>query len=137
MKNLKRILPFLLCLVLTVSAVASCSFAYAAEADQSPPTVESGDSEGDSEAPVSTGMLDTTASLGKVLLDGIWSLFGVSVPGFDFTFGQMWLGVLLCSISILVVRMIFSFGGGSRGESPRTSSTDHPKISKERRHDEF
>lgn len=136
MKNLYRILPLLLCLVLTVSTAASFAVAYACPA--TPPVVDDGgDSEEDSEAPVSTGMLDTTASLGKVLLDGIWSLFGVSVPGFDFTFGQMWLGVLLCSISILVVRMIFSFGGGSRGESPRTSSTDHPKISKERRHDEF
>lgn len=135
MKNLKRILPFLLCLVLTVSVAASLTVAYACPA--TPPIIdESGDSEEDGETPASTGMLDTTASLGKVLLNGIWSLFGVSVPGFEFTFVQMRLGILLCSISILVVRMIFSFGG-SRGESPRTSSIDRPKISKERRHDEF
>ncbi len=82
-------------------------------------------------------MLETTAALGKALMDGLWALFGVPVPGFAFSFGQMWLGVLLASISILVVRFIFGFGGGSRGESPRTSSTNRPKISKERRHDEF
>ena len=82
-------------------------------------------------------MFETTAELGKALMDGVWSLFGVYVPGFSFTFGQLWLGVLLASVSILVVRMIFGFGGGSRGESPRTSSTNNPKISKERRRDEF
>lgn len=82
-------------------------------------------------------MFDTTASLGKALIDGVWSLFGIYVPGFSFTFGQLWLGVLLASISILVVRLIFGFGGGSRGYSPRTGSTSRPRISKERRNDEF
>ena len=79
---------------------------------------------------------DTTAQLGKALMDGIWSLFGIYVPGFSFTFGQLWVGVLLASVSILVVRMIFGFGG-SGGVSPRTGSTDSPRISKERRRDEF
>ena len=138
MKKLNRILPVLLCLVLMVSIAAFFSPAYAAEAVPPPSETEGGDSEGDGEAPVSTGMLDTTVELGKTLIDGIWSLFGLSVPGFDFTFGQMWLGVLLCSVSIIVVRMIFGFGGsGPGGVSPRTSSTDKPRISKERRHDEF
>lgn len=83
-------------------------------------------------------MFDTTVSLGKALIDGIWALFGIYVPGFSFTFGQMWLGVLLASLSILVVRMIFGFGGsGSGGVSSRTSSTNKPRISKERRNDEF
>lgn len=81
-------------------------------------------------------MLETTAALGQALLSGIWSLFGISVPGFDFTFGQMWLGVFLASLSILVAKFIFGFGG-SNGDTPRTSSTNHPKISKERRNDEF
>lgn len=82
-------------------------------------------------------MPDTTAALGKTFLSGIWSLFAIGVPGFGFTFGQMWLGVLLASLSILVVRIIFGFGGGPRGDSPRTSSTNNPRISKERRHDEY
>lgn len=81
-------------------------------------------------------MFDTTVSLGKALVDGIWSLFGIYVPGFSFTFGQMYLGILLASVSILVVRMIFGFGG-SGGISSRTSSTSKPRISKERRNDEF
>ena len=75
-------------------------------------------------------MFDTTVSLGKALVDGIWSLFGIYVPGFSFTFGQMYLGILL------VVRMIFGFGG-SGGISSRTSSTSKPRISKERRNDEY
>lgn len=81
-------------------------------------------------------MLETTAALGKTLFDSVWSLFSVTVPGFDFTFAQLWIGVLLCSVSILVVRMIFGFGG-SGGENTRTGSTNHPKISKERKDDEF
>lgn len=135
MKNFSRILPLLLCFILTVSVVSAYSLAFATDADSPPPTEEGGE-EGD--APVNIGMFDTTASLGKALLEGIWSIFGLYVPGFSFTFGQMWLGVLLCSISILVVRLIFGFGGsGSRGDSPRTSSTSRPRISKERRRDEF
>ena len=81
-------------------------------------------------------MFETTAQLGKALIDGIWGLFGIYVPGFSFTFGQMWLGVALASISILVVRLIFGIVG-SGGDSPRTGSTNNPKISKERRNDEF
>lgn len=81
-------------------------------------------------------MFETTAQLGKTFMDGIWALFGIYVPGFSFTFGQMWLGVALCSISLLVVKLIFGIGG-SGGETPRTSSTSNPKIFKERRRDEF
>lgn len=138
MRNIKRILPLLLCFVLAVSVATSYSLAYAAETNQPPSASAGGNSEGDGDAPANSGMFDTTASLGKALMDGIWSLFGIYVPGFSFTFGQMWLGVLLCSVSILVIRMIFGFGGsGSGGVSSRTSSTNNPRISKERRRDEF
>lgn len=81
-------------------------------------------------------MFETTAQLSTALIDGIWGLFGIYVPGFSFTFGQMWLGVALCSLSLLVVKLIFGIGGSS-GDSPRTGSTNNPKISKERRNDEF
>ena len=137
MRKSNRILPLLLCLFLTVSAVISFSVAYAAETGPSSTVSEDDSGEVDGDAPASTGMFDTTATLGQTLMSGIWSMFGIYVPGFSFTFGQMWLGVLLCSVSILVVRMIFGFGGGSRGESPRTGSTNNPRISKERRHDQF
>lgn len=81
-------------------------------------------------------MLEATAALGQAFFSGIWSLFDISFPGFDFTFRQFWIAVALCGLSIRVVRMIFGFGG-SGGDTPRTNSTDNPKISKERRHDEF
>lgn len=138
MKNLNRILPFLLCLVLAISAAASCSIAYAAEAVQ-PMSISADDvTEGGGDASASTGMFAATAELGQALMSGIWSLFGLYVPGFSFTFGQMWLGVLLASVSILVIRMLFGFGGSaSSGVSSRTSSTNHPRISKERRRDQF
>lgn len=130
---MKRLFSFLFCLLLAVSFVSLPFPAYAADhavpyADVDHPPEDGGSA--------STGMFDTTAQLGKALMDGIWSLFGIYVPGFSFTFGQMWVGVLLASVSILVVRMMFGFGG-SRGESPRTGSTNNPRISKERRHDEF
>ena len=138
MKYLYRILPFLFCFVLTVSVIVPFSPAYASDAEPLPPVSDSDDGEEDGDAPVSTGMSDTTAELGKSLISGIWSLFGITVPGFDFTFGQLWVGVFLASVSILVIRMIFGFGGsGPDGVSSRTSSTSNPKISKERRNDEF
>lgn len=111
---------------------SSCGSSFTAVAGSSPP--DSGAVPGGIGG---EGMPDTTAALGKTFLSGIWSLFAIGVPGFGFTFGQMWLGVLLASLSILVVRIIFGFGGGPRGDSPRTSSTNNPRISKERRHDEY
>ena len=82
-------------------------------------------------------MFEETASLGKALLDGLWALFGIYVPGFNFTFAQMWLAVALASISMLVIKFMFGVSGGCRSFGPRTGSTSRPKISKERRHDEF
>ena len=130
MKNLYRILPVLLCFFLAASVLALP--AYASASDDAPAPPSAGEEE-----PERTGMSDAAAALGKALMSGIWSLFAISVPGFSFTFGQLWLGVLLASVSVLVVRMLFGFGGGQRGDSPRTSSTNSPRISKERRHDEF
>lgn len=130
MRSFHRMLPLLLCFLLTMSTLSTLSPAFAADENQPPPSTEE-------DEPASTGMFDTTAALGKALMDGIWSLFAIYVPGFSFTFGQLWLGVLLASISVLVVRMLFGFGGSQRGDSPRTSSTNNPRIFKERRHDEF
>lgn len=81
-------------------------------------------------------MLESTAALGQALMSGIWSLFDIQFPGFNFTFRQFWIAVALCGLSIRVIRVIFNFGG-SGGESSRSSSTRNPKISKERRNDEF
>lgn len=81
-------------------------------------------------------MLESTESLGKSLLDSVWALFGIYVPGFKFTFGQMYLGIVICIISLLVIKLLFGIGG-SGGMDTRSGSTNNPKISKERRNDEF
>ena len=80
-------------------------------------------------------MFESTQYLGKAFMDGVWRMFSIYVPGFSFTFGQLWIGVALCALSLAVIRLLFGFGSG--GDSPRTSSTNDPKISKERRHDEL
>ena len=38
-------------------------------------------------------MFESTQSLGKAFMDGVWSMFSIYVPGFSFTFGQLWIGV--------------------------------------------
>ncbi len=86
---------------------------------------------------IDRGMNEGTFEMGQALVGGTWKLFSVYVPGFDFTFGQMYIGIALCSISVAVIPFIFGFGGHGGGDSPRTSSTDHAKIAEERRNDEF
>lgn len=81
-------------------------------------------------------MFEETEALGKSFVESVWGLFGIYVPGFSFTFGQMYLGILICSISLILIKLLFGIGG-SGGESTRTGSTNNPKISKERRNDEF
>lgn len=81
-------------------------------------------------------MLEDTAKLGQALFSGWWSMLAVQVPGFTFTFGQMYLGVGICTLSLFVLKLLFGFGG-SGGESSRSSSSRNPKISKERQGDEF
>lgn len=88
------------------------------------------------EQPKPAGMPESTAALGQAIFAGVWQLFDIQYPGFNFTYGQFWIAVALCGLSIRVVRIIFSFGG-TGGDTPRSSSTSNPKISKERRHDEF
>ncbi|MCI5616136.1 MAG: hypothetical protein MR431_07730 [Clostridia bacterium] len=76
-------------------------------------------------------MLDDTATLGQNFLSNIWRFFGITVPGFSFTLGQMWLGIALCVISIYLARMLFGMGGGV------SSRTSNPKISPARKDDEY
>ena len=99
MRNTNRFLPFLICFVWTVSILACCSIAFAAEADPVSPGVEDSETGEEGDVPISTGMSDITESLGKTFMEGIWSIFAIPVPGFNFTFAQMWLGVLLASVS--------------------------------------
>ena len=130
---MKRILALCACLLVL------CAFplpALAAEAESAPYTSMPETTPDEEEPAKPPGMLESTAALGQALFTGIWNLFDIQFPGFSFTFRQFWIAVALCGLSIRVIRFIFSFGG-SGGESPRSSSTRTPKISKERRHDEF
>lgn len=77
----------------------------------------------------------TTANLAKTVLTGVWGFFGIYVPGFNFTFGQMSLGIVLCSISVYVIKFLLNLGGS--GVSSRTSSTNKPRISDERKGDQY
>ncbi len=130
---MKRILALCACLLLL------CAFPLPALAveEESVPYTSIPETTPDEEEPARpSGMLESTAALGQALFTGIWNLFDNQFPGFNFTFRQFWIAVALCGLSIRVIRVIFSFGG-SGGESTRSSSTRNPKISKERRHDEF
>ena len=81
-------------------------------------------------------MLESTASLGQALISGVWNLFSIPVPGFNFTFRQMWLGFAICVLSLYVCKRLLG-AGSSGGTSSRTGSTRNPKISKARKDDEF
>lgn len=81
-------------------------------------------------------MLEDTVSLGQALFSGWWAMLDVAVPGFTFTFREMYLGVAICCISLLLLKLLFNVGG-QPGESSRSGSSRNPKISKERQGDEF
>lgn len=76
-----------------------------------------------------------TSSLAKTVFNGVWGLTDIYVPGFNFTIRQMWLGVVICSISVMIIKHLFNFGGS--GVSSRTGSTNKPKISDNRKRDEY
>lgn len=76
-----------------------------------------------------------TSSLAKTVFNGVWGLTDIYVPGFNFTIRQMWLGVVICSISVMIIKHLFNLG--CSGVSSRTGSTNKPKISDERKRDEY
>lgn len=76
-----------------------------------------------------------TALLAKTVLSGVWGMTDVYVPGFNFTIRQLWLGTFMCSVSLIVIKLLFGVGGS--GVSSRTSSTNKAKTSPERERDEY
>lgn len=77
----------------------------------------------------------------QTFLSEAFKLFLLPIPGLTLpngkcvTFLEVVLAAILASIGIALIRYAFGLGGG--GDSPRTSSTNNPKISKERKGDEF
>lgn len=76
-----------------------------------------------------------TALLAKTVLNGVWGMTDVYVPGFSFTIRQLWLGMFMCSVSLIVIKLLFGVGGS--GVASRTSSTNKAKTSPERERDEY
>lgn len=83
------------------------------------------------------GMSGDFFLLGQAFMSGTWKLFQVYVPGMNFTFGGMLIGIALVSISLSVLQLLFGIGHRGGGTSARTSSTNNAKISKERERDEY
>lgn len=75
----------------------------------------------------------------SALISGGWSFFAeLHVPGLpSLTFGMLFVATLLATLGIRLLFFVYGLLGGSSGDTPRTSSTKKPKISKERRRDEF
>lgn len=80
-------------------------------------------------------MSENVAELGRFVLGQTWGFFQIQVPGFSFTFGQMLFGIAICSVSILVLRVFFGIGG--KGVIYRAASSRRPKISENRKGDEY
>ncbi len=78
----------------------------------------------------------------QAIFNGVAAFLGLPVPGLSFgedrvvSFGDLFLAFMLASLGVALLRYVFGFGGGG-GDSPRTSSTNDPKISKERQGDEY
>lgn len=73
----------------------------------------------------------------RVLISGTWDFFtGIEIPGLTgVTVASVMVALFLAGLGIRLVTYILVLSGG--GDSPRTSSTSNPKISKERKGDEF
>lgn len=73
----------------------------------------------------------------KVLISGIWDFFtGIEIPGLTgVTVASVMVALFLAGLGIRLVTYILGLSGG--GDSPRTSSTNNPKISEKRKGDEF
>lgn len=77
----------------------------------------------------------------QAIFNGVSNFLDLPVPGLSYgtdkfvSFGEMFLALMLASLGLALLHYVFGLGGG--GDSPRTSSTNKPKISKERKHDEF
>ena len=71
----------------------------------------------------------------KAILVPVWSVFtDNNVPGLDVPFSAFLIAGIIISLSIAVVKYGFGFGGGT---SYRSGSARNPKISENRKGDEF
>lgn len=73
----------------------------------------------------------------RVLISGTWDFFtGIEIPGLTgVTVASVMVALFLAGLGIRLVTYLLGLSGG--GDSPRTSSTNNPKISEKRKGDEF
>lgn len=77
-------------------------------------------------------------NMARLFLSASWHFFtDVTFPGLPgVTIGALFVALFLAVLGIRLVSYLFGFRG-SGGDTPRTGSTRQPKISHERRSDEF
>ncbi len=62
-----------------------------------------------------------------------WGFFGVTVPGLGVSFGSLLIAFILIKLSVAIFHAVT----GSGGSGYRSGSSRDPKISDERKGDEF
>lgn len=73
----------------------------------------------------------------RTVFGGAWELFHITVPGFNFTYADIIVAVILASAGLVIFKLLFGFGGAVKPSASSLSrSTRNPKISKERKNDE-
>ena len=74
-------------------------------------------------------------------LANVWELFtSVTVPGLNITFGEMWLGIFVVGVSIMILRPLLGIGGSLghdaanifRGAAKRGYDRSYTKYRKDR-----
>lgn len=74
-------------------------------------------------------------------LANVWELFtSTPVPGLNLTFGQMWLGIFVVGVSIMILRPLLGIGGALgrdatnifRGAAKRGYDRSYTKYRRER-----
>lgn len=81
-------------------------------------------------------MTEAAGSFLQLFFSSVWSLFDIQVPGLTFSFGSMYLGLAVISISVYILRSVFG-GGHDRSESYRSGGSRRPKVSDARRRDQY
>lgn len=69
------------------------------------------------------------------LFASAWSLFDLTFPGLDVSFGTVFLAFLIARLSISLFH--HASGSGSGGSDYRSGSAQNPKISENRKDDAF
>lgn len=67
----------------------------------------------------------------STLFGGAWDLLKTQVPGFPFSYADIFIGTMLASAGLALISMFM----GRSGASSNGKTTQNPKVSKERMND--